>query len=87
MKLKTVEVDGKQYAEILEGKPVYVEDDGKEVAFDAAGQVVVPNGSIGFRWGPDGRTDAGKWNLESKEGRGNADVKVKLSVLEESQTH
>lgn len=37
MKLKTVEVDGKQYAEILDGKPVYVEDDGKEVAFDAAG--------------------------------------------------
>jgi hypothetical protein len=37
LKLKTVEVDGKQYAEILDGKPVYVEDDGKEVAFDAAG--------------------------------------------------
>lgn len=37
MKLKTVEVDGKQYAEIQDGKPVYVEDDGKEVAFDAAG--------------------------------------------------
>ena len=59
----------------------------KSVAFDAAGQVVVPNGSIGFRWGPEGRTDAGKWNLESKEGRGNADVKLKLSVLEESQSH
>jgi len=56
----------------------------KSVAFDAAGQVVVPNGSIGFRWGPDGRADAGKWNLESKEGRGNADVKLKLSVLEDS---
>lgn len=37
MKLKTVEVDGKQYAEIQDGKPVYVEDDGKEVAFDAPG--------------------------------------------------
>jgi len=37
MKLKTVEVDGKQYAEIQDGKPVYVEDDGKEVAFDAVG--------------------------------------------------
>jgi hypothetical protein len=37
MKLKTVEVDGKQYAEIQDGKPIFIEDDGKEVAFDAAG--------------------------------------------------
>lgn len=35
MKLKTIEVDGKVYAEVQDGKPVYVEDDGKEVAFDA----------------------------------------------------
>ena len=37
MKLKTLEVDGKTYAEVQDGKPVYVEDDGKEVAFDAPG--------------------------------------------------
>ncbi|MGC8383448.1 hypothetical protein ACP3P8_05935 [Pseudomonas aeruginosa] len=37
MKLKTVEVDGKQYAEVQDGKPVYVEDDGKEIVFDAVG--------------------------------------------------
>ncbi|AZD86518.1 hypothetical protein PUP68_12005 [Pseudomonas chlororaphis] len=37
MKLKIVEVDGKQYAEIQDGKPVFIEDDGKEVAFDAPG--------------------------------------------------
>ena len=36
MKLKTVEVDGKTYAEVSDGKPVYVGDDGKDVAFDAA---------------------------------------------------
>jgi nitrate reductase / nitrite oxidoreductase, alpha subunit len=59
----------------------------KSVAFDVAGQVVVPNGSIGFRWGPEGRADAGKWNLEAKEGRGNADVKLKLSLLEDGQKH
>ncbi len=34
----------------------------KTVAIDeATGEVVVPNGSIGFRWGEDG-----KWNLEEK---------------------
>lgn len=37
MKLKTVEIEGKQYAEVQEGKPVFVEDDGKEFAFDAVG--------------------------------------------------
>jgi len=60
----------------------------KSVAFDAAGQVIAPNGSIGFRWGPEGRADAGKWNLEAKEGRSNTDVKLKLSVLEDgAQKH
>ena len=28
----------------------------------------LPNGSIGFRWGPEGRADVGKWNLEAKDG-------------------
>ena len=38
----------------------------KTVALDeATGEVIVPNGSIGFRWGEDG-----KWNLEEKDGLG-----------------
>jgi len=37
MKLKTVTVDGKTYAEVQDGKPVFVHDDGSEVAFDAPG--------------------------------------------------
>ncbi|NUP86069.1 MAG: nitrate reductase subunit alpha [Burkholderiaceae bacterium] len=62
--------------------------DWKTLALDAAGQVVVPNGSVGFRWGPEGRADAGKWNLEDKEGRTDAQVKLKLSVLEDgAQAH
>ena len=59
----------------------------KTVAFDAAGEPVVPNGAIGFRWGAEGRTDAGKWNLEAKEGRRNADVKLRLSLLEDGGKH
>jgi hypothetical protein len=35
MKLKTVEVNGATYAEVSDGKPVFVLDDGKEIAFDA----------------------------------------------------
>jgi nitrate reductase / nitrite oxidoreductase, alpha subunit len=60
----------------------------KTVAFDEMGKVVLPNGSIGFRWGQDGRPDAGRWNLEDKEARHGHDVKLKLSVLEEgAQAH
>ena len=54
----------------------------KTVAFDETGRVVLPNGAIGFRWGPDGRADQGQWNLEAKEARHGHDVKLKLSVLE-----
>ncbi|WP_424139377.1 DUF6651 domain-containing protein [Roseomonas chloroacetimidivorans] len=36
MKLKTVEVGGTLYAEVADGRPVYVHDDGREVPFDAA---------------------------------------------------
>lgn len=35
MKLKTLELNGKHYAEIADGKPIYVHDDGKEIPFDA----------------------------------------------------
>jgi len=48
MKLKTVEVNGKHYAEVdANGLPVYVHDDGKEIGFDAAqaiGKITELNG-------------------------------------------
>ncbi len=56
--------------------------DWKTVALDASGQVVVPQGAIGFRWGPDGRADTGQWNLEAKEAQGGTEVSLKLSVME-----
>ncbi|MFD1192308.1 nitrate reductase subunit alpha [Phenylobacterium conjunctum] len=49
--------------------------DWKTVAVDeASGQVVVPNGSIGFRWGQDG-----KWNLEERDGQGR-DTTLRLGL-------
>ena len=54
----------------------------KTVAVDEAGDAVLPKGAIGFRWGPDGRADAGQWNLEAKEARRGKEVKLKLSLLE-----
>ncbi len=50
----------------------------KTLAFDEiSGRIVVPNGSIGFRWG---QTD-GKWNLEEK-GAGGAQTRLRLSLLD-----
>ncbi|HNU12717.1 MAG TPA: nitrate reductase subunit alpha, partial [Rubrivivax sp.] len=60
----------------------------KTLAFDTSGRITLPNGSIGFRWGPQGRADAGRWNLEDKDARGNEPVKLKLSLLEDgAQPH
>jgi nitrate reductase alpha subunit len=56
----------------------------KTVAIEFEGKVVLPNGSIGFRWGAEDRADKGRWNLESKEARHDHEVTLKLSVLEGS---
>ncbi len=48
----------------------------KTVAFDGnSGEVVVPQGSIGFRWG-----EKGKWNLEPKDSKGR-DTDLELSLI------
>ncbi|SHJ90717.1 nitrate reductase alpha subunit [Roseomonas rosea] len=52
----------------------------KTVALDASGQPVVPRGSIGFRWG-----EQGKWNLEEKES-GGADVSLALTLAGDAPT-
>ncbi|MEX2454144.1 MAG: nitrate reductase subunit alpha, partial [Rhodospirillaceae bacterium] len=45
---------------------------------DRSGDVVVPGGSVGFRWG-----EQGKWNLEEKDGQGR-DTDLRLTfVIEE----
>ncbi|HEX2494778.1 MAG TPA: nitrate reductase subunit alpha, partial [Steroidobacter sp.] len=51
----------------------------KTVAYDEIGErIVVPTGSIGFRWGENG-AGAGKWNIESKEA-GGAEVRLQLTL-------
>ncbi|WP_395699965.1 nitrate reductase subunit alpha [Aquabacterium sp.] len=54
----------------------------KTLAMDGDGRLVVPNGSIGFRWGAAVRADLGRWNLEAKEATAGAEVKLQLSALE-----
>ncbi|MCC7428351.1 MAG: nitrate reductase subunit alpha [Alphaproteobacteria bacterium] len=52
--------------------------DWKTVAInDATGALYVPTGSIGYRWG-----EQGKWNLEGRDGSTGEEVKPRLSLAE-----
>ncbi|MCB1676072.1 MAG: nitrate reductase subunit alpha, partial [Halioglobus sp.] len=51
--------------------------DWKTLALSEAGELVVPQGSIGFRW--DG---SGRWNLEEKEGGAGGEAQLRLSLLD-----
>ncbi|AJC66565.1 MULTISPECIES: nitrate reductase subunit alpha [Dickeya] len=49
----------------------------KTIAIDeTTGELVAPQGSIGYRWG-----EQGKWNLEQREGGSQRDVNLQLSLL------
>jgi nitrate reductase alpha subunit len=53
----------------------------KTLAFDeASGDLCVPNGSIGFRWGEQGDY-VGKWNIEQKDARDGRQVSLRLSLV------
>ncbi|QRN40101.1 nitrate reductase subunit alpha [Pectobacterium carotovorum] len=43
---------------------------------DESGNLTAPQGSIGYRWG-----DQGKWNLEQRDGVSGEEVKLRLSLL------
>jgi nitrate reductase / nitrite oxidoreductase, alpha subunit len=49
----------------------------KTIAYDdISGKPIAPNGSIGFRWGEQGR-----WNLEDKAG--DAEIRLRLSLIDD----
>ncbi|MGL6159041.1 nitrate reductase subunit alpha [Microbulbifer sp.] len=53
----------------------------KTIAVNDDDLLVCPNGSVGFRWGePAAKDGQGKWNLEQRDGRDGAEVKLKLSL-------
>ncbi|MFX1671243.1 nitrate reductase subunit alpha [Paraburkholderia sp. A2WS-5] len=59
----------------------------KTLAIDAAtGDIVAPNGSIGFRWGEgdhDGGKKVGRWNLEMKDGGSGREIDPRLSLIDQ----
>ena len=48
---------------------------------EATGDLVVPQGSIGYRWPGEGEPK-GRWNLESKDGETGEDVRLALSLID-----
>ena len=62
-------------ADLADGLGETNNPDWKVAAFDeTSGQLVAPLGSIGFRWGEEG-----KWNLEEKDGRG-AETRLRTTL-------
>jgi len=48
---------------------------------EATGNLVVPQGSIGYRWPSEGEAK-GRWNLEAKDGETGEEVSLALSVID-----
>ncbi len=66
----------------LPGAPEGGRADWKTVATtEPGGDLVVPRGSIGYRWPAEGEAK-GRWNLEAKDGETDRDVTLALSVLD-----
>lgn len=68
MKLKTVTIDGKTYAEIDGDKPIYTDDTGKDVAFDAPGTVATISRLNGEAKGHREAKEAAEAKLKTFEG-------------------
>ena len=53
----------------------------KTLAYDdASGEITVPNGSVGFRWG-----EKGKWNIEEKDSAGR-ETRLRLSLKDHADS-
>ncbi|QAU22586.1 hypothetical protein EO087_00200 [Dyella sp. M7H15-1] len=81
MKLKTVELNGKHYAEITDGKPVYVHDDGKEIPFDAVQTVDTIKRLNGEAKGHRERAETAEGALKVFEGLDAAAARKALDVV------
>ena len=84
--VRLVEQDGKlvperflRASDFLDGMGEENNTEWKTVAIDEkTGDLVLPQGSVGFRWGEDGR-----WNLQEKDA-GNKDTKLQKTLIKNS---
>ena len=62
--------------------------DWKTLVYDEdSGDLVAPNGSIGFRWGEgavNGGEKVGRWNLEARDGGSGRDITPRLSLIDQA---
>lgn len=77
MKLKTVTVGDKTYAEIQDGKPVFVHDDGKEIPFDAPQAVATISSRNKEAQGHRERAEKAEESLKKFEGITDAEAAKK----------
>lgn len=67
MKLKTIEIEGVTYAAVQDGKPVFTDDAGKEVAFDAPGTIQTISKLNGEAKGHRERAEKAEGSLKAYE--------------------
>lgn len=77
MQLQTTEIDGKTYALVQDGKPLYKADDGKDVPFDAPHTVATISRLNGEAQGHRTRAEAAEASLKKFEGITDADAAKK----------
>lgn len=66
-------------SDFVEGLGESNNPDWKTVAIDeATGEIIAPNGSIGYRWGENG-----KWNIQQKHGTDQQEVTLALSLIKQ----
>ena len=85
MQLQTIEIEGKTYALVQDGKPVYKGEDGKEVAFDAPGTVATISRLNGEAKSHRERAEKAEGSLKAFEGIDPAKAKEaaeKLSLID-----
>lgn len=87
MKLKTIEIDGKTYAEVADGNPVYVHDDGREVPFDAAATVSTIRARNAEAKQHRERAEAAESALKAFEGIDDADAARKALATVQNLDH
>ena len=66
----------------LQSVPASARGDWKTVAVsEKNGALVIPRGSIGYRWPKDGEP-AGRWNLEEKDGETGVELRLALTLID-----
>lgn len=82
MKLKTIDVNGTIYAEVKDGRPTYVKDDGSEISFDAVSTVATISRLNGEAKGHRERAEAAEGKLKAFDGLDGSAARKALETVQ-----